>query len=422
MINKKSVKQVLGDLPLTAEIYWIIRQQGKPLYENFSLKPLEDALPEWRSHAEHCRKSRITKTNNIPGRKVLVFSTLRYWINHSMLLSTTLAGLGHDVTFTFLPYANWSKPITQFDLRRQNAYARKVLRKATPLLKPISLLDIRTPNLGKDQNGVMPKELVESINEVSLRDTQYTLQVEEIDRSNHETESFSLYRLRQERNQFAARTFYKWINGLDADQRPDVLITPNGTILEMGAIFQAARFLDIPTVTYEFGEQRRRIWFAQNRQVMHQQTGELWSARKDMPLSEASFEKVSALYTSRQKASLWKNFGRRWQDQPSQGGRQMRGFLALDDRPIVLLAANVIGDSLTLGRQVFSQNMTEWLENTIRIFSNRRDVQLVVRVHPGERYTQGPSVAELVRRTTPEIPENIHLIEANDPVNTYDLI
>ena len=40
---------------------------------------------------------------------------------------------------------------------------------------------------------------------------------------------------------------------------------------------------------------------------------------------------------------------------PSQGGEQARRDLGLDERPLVLLAANVIGDSLTLGRQVFTR-------------------------------------------------------------------
>jgi capsule polysaccharide export protein KpsC/LpsZ len=87
-----------------------------------------------------------------------------------------------------------------------------------------------------------------------------------------------------------------------------------------------------------------------------------------------------------------------------------------------LLAANVIGDSLTLGRQVFTDSMTEWLERTVVNFSQRTDVQLVVRIHPGERYTSGPSVADVVQGALPKIPGHIHLVAADDPVNTYDLV
>jgi capsule polysaccharide export protein KpsC/LpsZ len=100
----------------------------------------------------------------------------------------------------------------------------------------------------------------------------------------------------------------------------------------------------------------------------------------------------------------------------------VRQTLGLDHRPIVLLATNVIGDSLTLGRQVFSDSMTEWLERTVRYFATRPDVQLVTRIHPGELITKGPSVADVVHKTLPSLPENIHLVPADAKVNTYDII
>jgi hypothetical protein len=206
---------------------------------------------------------------------------------------------------------------------------------------------------------------------------------------------------------------------------PDVLLTPNGSILEMGAVYQTARHLGIPVVTYEFGEQRGRIWAAQNGEVMLQNTDDLWEARRDIPLTEEQHQRVQDLYASRQRGDLWQNFSRRWQGLPGQGGGKVRESLGLDSRPVVLLPANVIGDSLTLGRQVFTESMTEWLLRTVDYFAAQTQVQLVVRIHPGERYTKGPSVAEVVRGREKEgapLPGNIHLVGADDPVNTYDLV
>jgi hypothetical protein len=201
-----------------------------------------------------------------------------------------------------------------------------------------------------------------------------------------------------------------------------VVLTPNGSILEMGAVYQVARHLEIPVVTYEFGEQRGRIWLARNSEVMRQETDLLWEATRDLPLRPDQWEQARLLYGSRQRGDLWQNFSRRWQGQPGQGGAEARAHLALDDRPVALLAANVIGDSLTLGRQVFTKSMTEWLEKTVLYFAGRTETQLVVRIHPGERYTQGPSVADVVRQALPELPNHIYLIAADDPLNTYDLV
>jgi len=403
MRSKLAIKRLLGEIPFTAEVYWQLRQNGKPLSKSFSLRRTQQRLPDWIAAVQTTRRSAPH------GKRVLLFTTLRYWIEHAALLGMSLAGLGHAPTLAYLPYANWRTPLNLFDLRRQNAYAHQVLGQVEPLVKTLSLLDIKEP-----PRASLPADLADAVHEVSRRDVQYTLQVEEVD------ERSELYKLRLERNTQAARAALGWMK----TNRPDVLLTPNGSILEMGAVYQAARHLDIPLITYEFGEQRGRIWLAQNDEVMRQDTRALWQARKDIPLTPEQADQAHSLFSSRQRADLWANFSRRWQGQPSQGGEQARSSLGLDARPVALLAANVIGDSLTLGRQVFSQSMTEWLLRTIRHFAALPQIQLVVRVHPGERYTKGPSVAEVVAQALPgrPLPQNIHLVPADAPLNTYDLV
>ena len=442
MLNKATAKRILGRIPLTAEVYWRFIQKEKPLNKRFSLHQLEAQMPIWSEQAEASKdlyqdsprlKTQLSSWTEqaeaskalyrkSPTKNVLIFGTLRYWIGHTSLLSITLAGMRHNVTYVYLPYSNWQKRMNQFDLRRQNSYAKKVFRAASPTITPISLIDLFSNRRLNHLNHKLPSDLKKAIKRISLFDTQYTLQIEEVNQEDQSTKSGELYQLRLERNTQAAKAMLKWLTSMDTKKKPDVIITPNGSILEMGAIYQVAKHLQIPVVTYEFGEQRERIWFAQNAEVMRQETDQLWIAQKDIPFTESQWERIKTLYASRQNAQLWKNFSRLWQETPSMGGEKIRDTLGIDNRPVVLLAANVIGDSLTLGRQVFSENMTAWLRKTIREFLNRESVQLIIRVHPGERYTQGPSVADIIRGEISGNPEHIHLIEADSPINTYDLI
>ena len=402
MIKKVDIKRVLGDLPLTAEIYWQLRQSGKPLSKSFSMSRTHKRLPDWVSQASLARGNHP----DIVGKRVLIFATLRYWIEHAVLMGIGIAGMGHDVTLAYLPYANWRTPSNRFDLRRHNAYAKHILQPAQTIMRSISFLDIQPAA------GALPESIQAAIQEVSIRDVQYTQQIEDVEQTG------DLYRLRIQRNTAAAQSALHWLS----INRPDVLLTPNGSIMEMGAVYTVARHLGIPVVTYEFGEQRDRIWLARDAEVMRQDTDELWQARQYVPLTDGQWTQIRALFSSRQNASLWENFSRRWQGTPSRGGEKVRQELGLDSRPVVLLAANVIGDSLTLGRQVFTENMTGWLERTVSDFVHRTDAQLVVRIHPGERYTQGPSVADVLHGALEDIPEHIHLVAADDPVNTYDLV
>ena len=102
------------------------------------------------------------------------------------------------------------------------------------------------------------------------------------------------------------------------------------------------------------------------------------------------------------------------------GGEQLRTTLGLDERPVALLATNVLGDSLTLGRNAFAASMAEWITKTVQYFADRGDIQLVVRVHPGERLMKGPSMVGVIERALPELPAHIRVIGPNEKFNTYD--
>jgi hypothetical protein len=317
-----------------------------------------------------------------------------------------LSAQGHQVTLGYLPFSDWQTSINLFDLKRQNAYARNVLSKAAPLITPVSFLPQRQ-NYKK-----LPEEVQEIVELVSNYDSQYTLQNEYVDKES------SIYQLRLERNQQLAYIAYSWLKS----HKPDVVIVPNGTIQEMGVVYRLAMLLNIPSITYEFGDQRNRIWIAQNAEVMRQETDAMWEAKNEQPLTEAQTERLKSFFSARQRADLWENFARRWQDTPTQGGEKVRKELGLDDRPIVLLATNVLGDSLTLGRQVFSESMAEWISRTVQYFLGIEDVQLVIRVHPGEVLTHGVSMLDVVESVIPELPSHIKLIKPTDKTNTYDLI
>ena len=108
----------------------------------------------------------------------------------------------------------------------------------------------------------LPPELQEKVEQVTRFDSMYTLQVEKVD------EKSPIYKMRCKRNLQAARAAYAWLD----ENKPDVVIVPNGTIQEFGVVYEVAQFLKIPTVTYEFGDQRQRIWISQNSKVMRQDT------------------------------------------------------------------------------------------------------------------------------------------------------
>lgn len=400
-IAKNLIKNILGQVPLTAEMYWLIRHRDQNIKSRFSLRELENNLPDVIDFIETHKRKPIKNT-----KKLFLFASLHYWIEHAALIGLQLANIGHEVHLGFLPYHDWQNPINKFDLRRQNIYAQKVLAKTEPHLHIHPFLDLYAGY------KILPDALQKAIDQVTRYDVMYTLQVEYVD------EASSIYKLRQKRNMRAGRAALAWMQ----EFKPDVVIVPNGTIQEFGVIYEVSQYLKIPTVTYEFGDQRQRIWIAQNAKVMRQETDEMWEAYKDTPLTRTELNKIRELFEARKKASVWKNFNRLWQQVPNKGVEIARSELGLDDRPVVLLATNVLGDSLTLGREIFSKNMEEWLERTLQYFTGKPEAQLVIRIHPGEVLIHGQSMQDVINRVLPNLPEHIHVIAAREKVNTYDLI
>ena len=396
---KETFRNILGEIPLTAEFYYELKKKNQP-FTRYSLKNIQANLPQMLADIEKSKKNK-----NDP-KKIFVFTSLHYWIEHAATVSLYFAALGHDVTFGYLPYSDWQKPVNKFDLRRQDIYTKKVLEDAGKYIKIQSFLPLH-PSYKK-----LPDEIMKIIREVSSYDTQYTLQVEDF------SEEEPLYKMRLTTNENFARMVYAWL----LENRPDYIIIPNGTIQEMGVLYRIAKWMQIPVTTYEFGEQRKRIWIAQNREVMRQETDDLWEARKAIPLDDTEFEKMRNMLSARQRADLWGNFTRRWQGTEKVGSEKIREELNLDNRPIVFLATNVLGDSLTLGRQKFSKNMAEWIERTVQYFAERKDAQLVIRVHPGETLTHGQSMVDVVKHLMPILPSHIHMIKPTDKINSYDLV
>ncbi len=412
MLNKTSFRNFLGELPLAAELDYALRQKNRARKDHYNLSRLKESLPGAVEQVKPFAQ------NAKPGKKILFFATLHYWIEQASFISLTLAGLGHKVTLMTLPYSEWHKEMDKLTQRQRALHTQDALAALTPLVEHVSMLD---PSTGSGQRSrhasVLPAALQAEVEEISLWDAQYTLMREEVNM--HAPKDRALYDLRIKRNSFAALVALEWMQA----NKPDVVLIPNGLILEMGIVFRVARYLNIPAVTFEFNDQREQIWLAQNTSIMRQDTDYLVRDRCSLPITDAMYERLADLENARRGARVWGKSRRLWQYVSAQGADATRKALGLDDRPVVLLAANVLGDSLTLGRNIFAELMSEWITKTVQYFAKRNDTQLVVRIHPGEKIVpQAKSMGTVVHEALPEIPSHIHVIGALDNVNTYDLI
>jgi hypothetical protein len=98
--------------------------------------------------------------------------------------------------------------------------------------------------------------------------------------------------------------------------------------------------------------------------------------------------------------------------------------LALDpSKPCIGLLTNVMWDAQVCYPTNAFPNMLDWIITTIRYFAARTDLQLLIRVHPGE-LTRGavPTrqlVVDEIRKTFPVLPPNVHVIPPDSRISMY---
>lgn len=91
-------------------------------------------------------------------------------------------------------------------------------------------------------------------------------------------------------------------------------------------------------------------------------------------------------------------------------------------RPCIGMLTNVMWDAQLHFRESVFPNMVEWTLQTISYFARRPELQLIIRVHPGEiRGTipsRQPLVAE-IERAFPTLPDNVFVIPPESEISTY---
>jgi hypothetical protein len=94
-------------------------------------------------------------------------------------------------------------------------------------------------------------------------------------------------------------------------------------------------------------------------------------------------------------------------------------------KPSIGLLTNVMWDAQLHYPQNAFADMWEWLVTTITYFDRRRDLQLIIRVHPAElrgHIQSRQPIADEIRREIGTLPPNIHVIPPDSAVSTYSVM
>ncbi|TVQ44349.1 MAG: capsule biosynthesis protein [Gloeocapsa sp. DLM2.Bin57] len=152
-------------------------------------------------------------------------------------------------------------------------------------------------------------------------------------------------------------------------------------------------------------------------QTMLSEPVETWS---DLPWNETMEAQIIAYLRSRWSGSrdwIW------FHEKPDAEIEKIAQEIGLDlTKPIIGLLTNVMWDAQLHYRANAFPNMLSWVLATIKYFSQRQDLQLLIRIHPAEIRGTLPSRQPLlpeINKVWSQLPPNVFIIPPESPVSTY---
>jgi hypothetical protein len=207
------------------------------------------------------------------------------------------------------------------------------------------------------------------------------------------------------------------------ENRYDVVVSNHGIYVPHGIVNAVCRRHNVRTAAWNLAYRKQCLIFSHNDTYHHTLMAEPTSEWETISWSAEREAEIMEYLSSRRKGSRdWIWFNR-------DADEDMERFAAqvgLDlDRPVVGLLTNVVWDAQLHYPANAFENMVDWVMRTIAYFETRNDLQLLIRVHPGELAPPGGStvsrqpIAEEIRKTFSDLPQNVFIIGSESTVSTY---
>lgn len=198
------------------------------------------------------------------------------------------------------------------------------------------------------------------------------------------------------------------------------VMSPHGMYVPEGLICEVARQKNVRVVAWSFAYRKGTSVFSHGDSYHHTLLSEPVAVWENM-LWTPDMEKeiVEYLNSRRYGTRDWIRFNQN----PLEDMATIATELGVDlSKPMIGLLTNVIWDAqLTYRNNAFS-SMLEWILVSIRYFAAHPELQLIIRVHPGELLANTrarQTVVEEIRNAFPSLPGNVFVIPPESSIGTY---
>lgn len=215
---------------------------------------------------------------------------------------------------------------------------------------------------------------------------------------------------------------YTAIENLLTENNYDVIVLNHGIYIPQGIIAEIAKSKKINYVTWTTGTRKNSFIFSHNQVYNKDIVNESNLNWKQINLKNIE-KKIDKYLESKVTGA------QDWQYHKNAISLDVKKYFEINkidlSKPLIGLTTNVIWDAQLHYDDTIFQNMIDWILKTIHYFSERKDLNLLIRVHPTEVNSDRPAkqkVKDEIEKKYKKLPNNIFLVDSNDPISTYSIL
>jgi len=197
----------------------------------------------------------------------------------------------------------------------------------------------------------------------------------------------------------------------------------HGIYVPQGLIGEVARQKGVRIANWQVAYRKKSFILSHQDTYHHTMLTEPVETWKNIPWTPQIEGDLMAYLKSRWQGTqdwIW------FHDQPQDNLNEIIKETGIDfSRPSIGLLTNVMWDAQLHYPANAFPNMKEWIIQTIRYFSERPELQLIIRIHPAElRGTVKSSqlMSDEIRKAFPVISPNVYVIPPESQISTYALM
>ena len=204
--------------------------------------------------------------------------------------------------------------------------------------------------------------------------------------------------------------------------KPDCVVMHHGIYFTTGIFAEYAKKHNIHVVVFTPAYRKSTYLFSHNEtyhKTLQDERPENW---ENLEFSEKDGEMLDSYLDSRRYGS--QDFIS-YHPNPFEDREKIIKELNLDkNRKVIGMFTSICWDGQVVFHDSAFNNMFEWIDETIKYFIKKPDIQLVIRAHPAE--VKGPvetrqKVCSEIKKHFPALPENIKIIDSTSDISTYTL-